>query len=112
MCDVVWAELDFMGSITSSLANNEGICQSSRTRGDVNRSTTGEVEATQVEYPSSGIPRPAGYWVVDEGRPNKHKDDAGGQSASLCDRTSSQRNTNMNQKEPLVLKVTYLPAKR
>lgn len=43
----------------------------------MNRSTTGEVQTTHIEYPSGGVPCPAGYWVIYKGCPNKHKDYAG-----------------------------------
>ena len=41
--DIVRPEVEFMGAVSASLAEHQGIGQSSRTRGDVHRGSTSEI---------------------------------------------------------------------
>ena len=74
-------------SITSSLSEIDGNGQSCGTGGDVNRSTTSEIETAPDERPSIGVPGHAGKWVVNNCRPDEGEQKSGTQAAPFCDGT-------------------------
>lgn len=69
--------------VSRALTKHQAVCEGCRTRGDVDGSSTSEIETAQLEDPSRGIPGPASNWIVDDGRPDEDEDNAGEQAASV-----------------------------
>lgn len=55
----------------ATLAKNEGVCESSPTRSDMDRTTTSEIKRGEIVEPAVGIPCPASDGAVDDGAPEE-----------------------------------------
>lgn len=91
--DVVRAVVEFVSTVTTTLAEHQRVGESGGTGGNVHRSTTCEVETSELEYPTGCVPGPAGNRVVNDGGPDEHEDDAREHAATLSDGANSKSNT-------------------
>lgn len=96
MSDIVGTVVKLVGAVATTLAEHQGVSQSSGTGSNVDRSTTSEVEATQLEDPTGRIPGPASDGIVDDGSPDEHEDDAGQHATTFSNSTDSESNTISN----------------
>lgn len=75
--DVVWAVGKTIGcAVSGALAEHEGVGKGGGAGGDVDWSSTSEVETTHLEGPAVGVPGPAGNRIVDDGGPDEDEDHA------------------------------------
>lgn len=49
----------------------------------MHRGTTGKVQPAHLIAPTTGVPCPAGNWVVNNSGPDEHEDDTGQHAATL-----------------------------
>lgn len=97
MRDRVRSVRELLRSVSPTLAKVNAHGERSRPRGHVNGSSTGKVEAAELERPSLRVPRPVGDGIVDERRPDERKHEEGTQSSSLG--TSSDRKDGSDRSE-------------
>lgn len=76
--------------VAGTLAEHERVGEGSSARADVNRGTTGEVEAAHLERPAVGIPGPVRDRVVHDGRPDEDENDAGKHAAAIGSGTDGE----------------------
>lgn len=88
----VWQAVDLV--VTNTLSEHKRVCESGSTGADVHGRTTSKVETTHLEGPAVGIPRPVGDRVVDDGRPDKDKDDGGQHASTVGNGTNRQGGRN------------------
>lgn len=91
--DVVRAVVELVSTVTTTLAEHQGVGESSGTGGNVHGSTTSKVETSELEHPTGWVPGPAGNGVVDDGGPDEHEDDARKHAATLSNSANSKSNT-------------------
>lgn len=107
VCDVVRSEVELVRTVSTSLAEHQGVGQCSRPGSDVHRRSTGEIETTHHVNPSVRIPRPAGNRIVDDRRPNEHKDDAREHTTSLGDSPNRKCDTTILKMSAQVHAATF-----
>ncbi|KAI6761597.1 hypothetical protein HG531_002150 [Fusarium graminearum] len=90
MSSIVWAVVELMGSVTTALAQHHGVGQSSTSRSNVHRGTSGKVQATHLVGPAIRVPSPTCDGVVDDSGPHEDEDDAGEHPATLGDGSGSE----------------------
>lgn len=73
--DVVWAVVQLVSTVTTTLAQHDGVGERSASGGDMHGGSTSKVKATHLEHPAGCVPCPAGNWVVDNGCPDEHEND-------------------------------------
>lgn len=61
-------------ALVDAFSEHEGICESTPSGGDVDRTSTGEIEGREVEQPAIGIPCPARDRAIDDRGPAESKD--------------------------------------
>lgn len=91
--DVVWAVVEFVSAVSASLSKHERVSQSSRSRRNMDWSSSGEIETSHLVRPSVGVPGPAGKWVVDYGGPDEHEDDGWKHATTLSSGTNGECDT-------------------
>lgn len=89
--DIVGSVVEFLSAMAPPLSEHVRVAQRSATGCNVDGGSSGEVQATELEDPTRGIPGPAGDGVVDDGGPAEHVDDAGQDPASFGNGTYSER---------------------
>lgn len=83
-----------MGAVAASLAEHHGVGERSRAGGDVNWSSTGEIEAAELVDPSRRVPRPAGNRIIDDGGPDEHEDESWQNATALGSGADREGNCN------------------
>lgn len=87
----VWQPVVF--AVPRASSKHQGVGERRGARGDVDGRTTGKVETSELVGPSVGVPGPVGNRVVDDCRPDKHKDNGGEHSAAISCGTDSEGRT-------------------
>lgn len=94
MGDIVGSVWEAVGiGVAGAFAKHDGVCEGCCSRGDVNGSSSSEIEASHLEGPSCGVPGPARDGVVDYGRPDEHEDHARKHATSVCCGTDGKSGT-------------------
>lgn len=91
--NIVGTVVQFLSAVTPSFSKHVRVSERSRARGNMHGGSSSKIEATHLEDPSRGVPRPAGERVVDERRPTEHIDDARQNPSSFSDGANSECNT-------------------
>ena len=73
-----------LGAVAATLAEVDGDGEARGPGDDVDRSSSGEVEAAEDEDPAVGVPGPVGDGVVDDGGPDEDEDHERAETTSLC----------------------------
>jgi hypothetical protein len=88
-------------SISSSLSEIDRNSQSSSSGGDMDGSSTSEVESSQDERPPVGVPCPASDRVVYERRPDEDENGNGPQVCALSEGTDSNHGARKAKEEEI-----------
>jgi hypothetical protein len=89
----VRAVVEFVSAVTLAVTQDERVCQCSRTRRDMDRITSSEIQAAKNVEPAGRVPGPASDGVVDDSGPDEHEDDTGKEAAALSNSTDCKSNT-------------------
>ena len=84
-------------TVTSALAQHDGVGESSTARGNMHRGSTSKIKSSHLEHPTRRIPCPACNWVIDYGRPNEHEDHARKHTATLSDSSNGKSNSDSRE---------------
>lgn len=89
--------VELMGAVTTTLAQHDGVCECSTSRGNMHWGSTGKIEASELEDPAGAVPSPAGNRVVDDGRPDEHEDNGRKDATSLRNGSNSECDGNSSE---------------
>lgn len=95
--DIVGTIVELLGSVAATFSQNNRVCKGGSPGRDVDGSATCEIETTQDEDPTIGVPGPARNGIIDNGCPDKDEDTAWEHASSLCCGANSKRGCNCSE---------------
>jgi hypothetical protein len=99
-------------AVAGALAEHQRVGEGSGAGGNVDGSTTGEVETAHLERPALRVPGPVGNGVVDDGGPDEHENDAGQHAATVSSSANSERGPKGNALATLFVSNNQIPKLR
>ena len=88
---------ELLSSVTGTLSEVDGDGKGGGTRGDMDWSSTGEVETSLDERPTVGVPGHTCQWVVDDGRPDEREQEGRTKATAFGHRTNRNDRAERNQ---------------
>lgn len=85
------------GSVTATFSQHNRVCEGGSPGRDVDGSATREIETSQDEDPTVGVPSPARDGIVYNGGPDKDKDTTWKHASSLCGGADSKCRCNCSE---------------